>query len=201
MVHVYAEMAIMVLSSLSPVTPAKKPFAPLDVHPSLSYVLPSCLNQMFMYQSDQWVGFNRGFYKMALMFVGLLTLLAGTVQLALGAYVFDKVWTVLFLPSPIRQRVRSVQHAGSFLGALNSSRFNRLNADLLFCWSGSGKLRVNVFCMDTWTISSLPHPAVYCEFTIIQVWTLAGDHRPLLTAFVRKAPRPITSVYGLRSAA
>ncbi|CAM9174017.1 unnamed protein product [Ectocarpus sp. 12 AP-2014] len=47
--------------------------------------------KMFMYQSDQWVGFNRGFYKMALMFVGLLTLLAGTVQLALGAYVFDKV--------------------------------------------------------------------------------------------------------------
>lgn len=49
------------------------------------------LSQMFMYQSDQWAGFNRGFYKMALMIVGLLTLLAGTVQLALGAYIFDKV--------------------------------------------------------------------------------------------------------------
>lgn len=49
-----------------------------------------------MYQSDQWASFNRGFYKMALMIVGLLTLLAGTVQLALGAYVFDKVWAVLF---------------------------------------------------------------------------------------------------------
>ncbi|CAM9467079.1 unnamed protein product [Ectocarpus fasciculatus] len=47
--------------------------------------------KMFMYQSDQWASFNRGFYKMALMIVGLLTLLAGTVQLALGAYVFDKV--------------------------------------------------------------------------------------------------------------
>lgn len=46
---------------------------------------------MFMYQSKEWTGFNRAFYKKLLMVFGLLTLLAGLVQLALGAYVFDKV--------------------------------------------------------------------------------------------------------------
>eukprot|EP00903_Cladosiphon_okamuranus_P013015 g12144.t1 len=47
--------------------------------------------KMFMFQSKQWVGFNRAFYKNLLMVFGVFTLLAGVVQLALGAYVFDKV--------------------------------------------------------------------------------------------------------------
>lgn len=46
---------------------------------------------MFMLQSKEWTGFNRAFYKNLLMLFGLFTLLAGVVQLALGAYVFDKV--------------------------------------------------------------------------------------------------------------
>lgn len=48
-------------------------------------------SQMFMYQSKEWTGFNRAFYKKLLMVFGLFTLLAGIIQLALGAYVFDKV--------------------------------------------------------------------------------------------------------------
>eukprot|EP00752_Nemacystus_decipiens_P007650 g6839.t1 len=47
--------------------------------------------KLFMLQSKEWTGFNRAFYKCLLMTFGLFTLLAGVVQLALGAYVFDKV--------------------------------------------------------------------------------------------------------------
>lgn len=46
---------------------------------------------MYRFQSEKWTGYNRGFYQKLLAFFGLLTLLAGTVQLALGAYVYDKV--------------------------------------------------------------------------------------------------------------
>jgi len=50
---------------------------------------------MFMYQSKAWTGFNRAFYKKLLMVFGVFTFLAGVVQLALGAYVFDKVRSTL----------------------------------------------------------------------------------------------------------
>lgn len=46
---------------------------------------------MYMFQSEKWTSYNQAFYKKALMFFGFLTLLAGTVQLALGAYIYDKV--------------------------------------------------------------------------------------------------------------
>lgn len=64
---------------------------------------------MFMLQSKEWTGFNRAFYKKLLMVFGVFTLLAGVVQLALGAYVFDKVRS-LFGPT---ERGRHVSHPRS----------------------------------------------------------------------------------------
>eukprot|EP00904_Undaria_pinnatifida_P004154 jgi/Undpi1/1373/HiC_scaffold_11.g04765.m1 len=49
--------------------------------------------KMCKFQSEKWTGFNRAYYQKMLAFFGFLTLLAGTVQLALGAYIYDKVDT------------------------------------------------------------------------------------------------------------
>lgn len=47
--------------------------------------------KMWKFQVEAWDPYNRRFYNVLLKFFGFLTLLAGTVQLALGAYIFDKV--------------------------------------------------------------------------------------------------------------
>ncbi|CAM9479442.1 unnamed protein product [Scytosiphon promiscuus] len=54
--------------------------------------------KMFKYSCGEWTGFNRGFYKKALMIFGFFTMLAGVVQLALGVYVYDKVEDDLVRP-------------------------------------------------------------------------------------------------------
>lgn len=46
---------------------------------------------MWRLQGGNWSTYNSGFYKTPLVFYGFLTLLAGVVHLALGAYVYDKV--------------------------------------------------------------------------------------------------------------
>lgn len=48
-------------------------------------------SQMLNMQSEKWAGYNRGFYRKLLMFFGFFTFIAGATQLALGAYIYDKV--------------------------------------------------------------------------------------------------------------
>lgn len=48
-------------------------------------------HKLYMFQSDKGAVFTRAMYRKLYAMQGLLTLLAGAVQLALGAYVYDKV--------------------------------------------------------------------------------------------------------------